>query len=138
MHDLMIGILLISENKAGHEWVKSISRMMGVQPALAAVELLSNMSAQEMNEVIHASIEALQEKEVLILTDIWGSTQCRACLPFLQKDKVEMVTGYSLPMLIKTMSIRQNQHLNDLIAAIRQYGATHIWHVVSSSDHPKA
>lgn len=134
----MIGILLISENQAGHEWVKSIVRMMGSQPSLMAVELLSGMPAQQMNETIRDSIEALNENEVLILTDIWGSTQCRACLPFLQKGKIEMLTGYSLPMLIKMLSIRQKHHLNDLISSIREYGATHIWHVVSSSDNPKA
>jgi len=43
---------------------------------------------------------------VLILTDMFGGTATNLALPFLDPDRVEIVTGVNLPMLIKLGSLR--------------------------------
>ncbi len=134
----MIGILLISENEAGGQWIKSITRLMGVQKSLDALVLSPGMSQEEMTHSIENSLKDFQTAEMLILTDIWGSTQCRSCLPFLKRGKIEMMTGYSLPMLLKILSLRQEIHLNKLVPLIKEYGASHIWHIENAKDCPKA
>ena len=44
---------------------------------------------------------------VLILTDMFGGTATNLALPFLDPDRVEIVTGVNLPMLIKLGSLRE-------------------------------
>ncbi len=43
---------------------------------------------------------------VLILTDMFGGTATNLALPFLVPNRVEIVTGVNLPMLVKLASIR--------------------------------
>ena len=42
-----------------------------------------------------------REDGVLILTDVFGATPSNACAPFLERGKVEMVTGVNLPMVMR-------------------------------------
>lgn len=43
---------------------------------------------------------------VLILTDMFGGTATNLALPFLDPDRIEIVTGVNLPMLVKLGSLR--------------------------------
>jgi len=43
---------------------------------------------------------------VLILTDMFGGTATNLALPFLEPDRIEIVTGVNLPMLVKLGSMR--------------------------------
>jgi PTS system mannose-specific IIA component len=43
---------------------------------------------------------------VLILTDMFGGTATNVALPFLEPNRVEIVTGVNLPMLVKLGSLR--------------------------------
>ena len=45
---------------------------------------------------------------VLILTDIYGATPCNLLKNFIVKNKVEVITGINLPMLIKAISDRKD------------------------------
>ena len=55
---------------------------------------------------------------VLILTDMFGGTATNLALPFLEPDRVEVVTGVNLPMLVKLGSLRgQELSLHDLALA---------------------
>ena len=45
---------------------------------------------------------------ILIMTDIYGATPCNLLNKFIEKDKVEVVTGVNLPMLIKAISDRKD------------------------------
>ena len=43
---------------------------------------------------------------VLVLTDMFGGTATNLALPFLEPDRIEIVTGVNLPMLVKLGSLR--------------------------------
>jgi PTS system mannose-specific IIA component len=43
---------------------------------------------------------------VLVLTDMFGGTATNLALPFLDPDRIEIVTGVNLPMLVKLGSLR--------------------------------
>ena len=47
-----------------------------------------------------------QGEGTLILTDMFGGTATNLALPLLDPEKVEVVTGVNLPMLIKLGSLR--------------------------------
>lgn len=78
----------------------------------------------------HASTslrQQLQEMDngngVLILTDMFGGTATNLALPFLVPDRVEIITGVNLPMLVKLGSLRdQDLPLGDLAARLTVAG----------------
>jgi PTS system mannose-specific IIA component len=69
-------------------------------------------------------IAALDQGEgVLILTDMFGGTATNLALPLLDPDRVEIITGVNLPMLVKLGSLRdQAMPLSDLAGRLTVAG----------------
>jgi PTS system mannose-specific IIA component len=64
-----------------------------------------------------------QGEGALILTDMFGGTATNLALPFLEPEKVEVVTGVNLPMLIKLGSLRGRAvSLHELAEALAAAG----------------
>jgi PTS system mannose-specific IIA component len=59
---------------------------------------------------------------VLVLTDMFGGTPTNLGLSFVEPDRVEVVTGVNLPMLIKLSSLRPAQP--ELLAVARELRET--------------
>ena len=60
---------------------------------------------------------------VLVLTDMFGGTAANLALPFLEKDRVEVVTGVNLPMLVKLGSLRSEElSLHELALRLTEAG----------------
>jgi PTS system mannose-specific IIA component len=60
---------------------------------------------------------------VLILTDMFGGTATNLALPFLEPDRIEIVTGVNLPMLVKLGSMRGREiPLQELAAHLATSG----------------
>jgi PTS system mannose-specific IIA component len=60
---------------------------------------------------------------VLILTDMFGGTATNLALPFLEPDRIEIVTGVNLPMLIKLGSLREaGLPLSDIAGRLAEAG----------------
>jgi PTS system mannose-specific IIA component len=63
---------------------------------------------------------------VLILTDMFGGTPSNISLSFMKEQRVEVVTGLNLPMLIKLATMRDEPPLEELAGFIKSYGQRNI------------
>jgi len=60
---------------------------------------------------------------VLVLTDMFGGTATNLALQFLEPDRIEIVTGVNLPMMIKLGSLRgRDVPLHDLAGRLAEAG----------------
>ena len=60
---------------------------------------------------------------VLVLTDMFGGTATNLALPFLEPNRIEIVTGVNLPMLVKLGSLRGlDVPLNELASRLAAAG----------------
>lgn len=60
---------------------------------------------------------------VLVLTDMFGGTATNLALPFLEPDRIEIVTGVNLPMMIKLGSLRDRDvPLHELASRLAEAG----------------
>jgi PTS system mannose-specific IIA component len=79
---------------------------------------------------------------VLIATDMFGGTPSNLGITFLEPDKIEVVTGVNLPMLIKAASLKDAASLTDVARLLREHGRNAIWVasdlLTSSESGPKA
>jgi PTS system mannose-specific IIA component len=64
---------------------------------------------------------------VLIATDMFGGTPANLGITFLESNKVEVVTGVNLPMLIKAANLREQQNLTEVARSLREHGRNAIW-----------
>lgn len=120
-------ILIISENKEAEEMLKTTRRLVGRIKGMRALMLRPGKSLESMEKKVGRVVSDLDpEDSLLILTDFYGSTQCNVCMKHLQKGRVEIMTGFNLPMLLKLIKAKEEMTLSQLIPFIEQYGKDHI------------
>jgi len=87
-----------------------------LNPETAALALPWDVDSDEASATLKNRLRELDRGEgVLILTDMFGGTATNLALPFLDPNKVEIVTGVNLPMLVKLATLRdQKLSLSDV------------------------
>jgi len=105
----MIGILLVTHGRLAEELRAAA---LTIQPGLeriVAVALEWSETGQDASEKIRRGLELADEGEgAVILTYMFGGTPTNLTLPFLRKDRVEIVTGVNLPMLLKCAALQKS------------------------------
>jgi len=103
----MIGVLLVTHGKLAEELRAAA---MTIQPEISrivAVSLEWNQTGEDARERIAKGLaEADVGEGVVILTDMFGGTPTNLTLSFLKKDRVEIVTGLNLPMVLKCATLQ--------------------------------
>lgn len=105
----MIGILLVTHGRLAEELRAAA---LTIQPGLeriVAVALEWSETGEDAREKIRRGLEQADEGDgVVILTDMFGGTPTNLTLPFLRKDRVEIVTGVNLPMVLKCAALQRS------------------------------
>lgn len=58
----------------------------------------------------------------MILTDVLGETATNLSLFFLENEKVELVTGVNMPMLLTPSSYRKGRSLREIGKLVKKSG----------------
>jgi PTS system mannose-specific IIA component len=58
---------------------------------------------------------------------MFGGTPSNLGITFLETNKVEVITGVNLPMLIKAANLREERNLTDVARSLREHGKNAIW-----------
>ena len=124
----MIGVVVVTHGQLAIELVNAAEMIVGDLPQFTAVSIGWHDDVNDAREEIEQAIERVRGEEgVLLLTDMFGGTPSNLGLTFLEKDRIEVITGVNLPMLIK---LAQLPHSQDLLAVARQMrddGRSAIW-----------
>ena len=104
----MIGILIVAHGAFGEALIHSASHVLGKRP----------LQVRQVGVTVHDDPEAIRPQAaelvrqldegdgVLVLTDLYGATPGNIALRLLQPGRVEGVSGVNLPMLIRTLTYR--------------------------------
>jgi len=111
----MVGLLIISHCDLGREFLKAAELILGKLDNTDSISITQTVRSEELLESISGKIEALDKgKGVLILTDMFGGTPSNLSLSFLKDQRVEVLTGVNLPMVIAVAQDRDTLSLNEL------------------------
>jgi PTS system mannose-specific IIA component len=116
----MIGILVVTHGRIAEELVGAARTIVGEIPAIAAVSIGWSDDPGAANEAIQRGLAEAGGAETLVLTDMFGGTPTNLSLPYLS-ERVEIVTGVNLPMIIKACSLREGS-LAEVARAVREQG----------------
>ena len=112
----MIGILIISHCDVGKELLNAAKLILGRLESANAISITQTTESEELLKTISKEIQALdQGKGVLVLTDMFGGTPSNLSFSFLKEERVEVLTGVNLPMLIKLVNLRQESATLELL-----------------------
>ena len=124
----MFGALIVTHGRLAHELLNAAQTIEGPIERVEAVPLDWNESVDEAREKIRQALDRITDDSgVIIFTDMFGGTPSNISLSFLEQNRVEIVTGVNLPMVVKFCSLRNNENsLADLAHLIREKGSKSI------------
>ena len=124
----MIGVVVVTHGQLATELVNAAEAIIGDLPQFAAVSIGWHDDADDAREEIGKAIARVQGPSgVLLLTDMFGGTPSNLALTFLETDRVEVLTGASLPILIKLAQLQSSSDLLGVAREIREAGRNAIW-----------
>jgi len=124
----MIGVVVVTHGQLATELVNAAEMIVGDLPQFTAVSIGWHDDVNDAREDIAQAIDRVRGEEgVLVLTDMFGGTPSNLGMTFLDKDRVEVITGVNLPMLIKLASLRKESDLLAVAQQMRDHGRNAIW-----------
>ena len=136
----MIPVLVLTHGNLASELLQAAQT---IDPSLtgrtAAMSLPWDVDSDEASRSLKKQLRELDQGEgTLVLTDMFGGTATNLALPFLEPEKVEIVTGVNLPMLVKLGSLQgRSLSLDELATGLTVAGQKSI-RVASEFLHAKA
>ena len=124
----MIGVVVVTHGQLANELVNAAEMIVGDLPQFTAVSIGWHDDVNDAREEIEQAIERVRGAEgVLLLTDMFGGTPSNLGMTFLEKDRIEVITGVNLPILIKLAGLRQSHDLLAVARQMRDDGRNAIW-----------
>ena len=123
----MIGVVVVTHGQLATELVNAAEMIVGDLPQFTAVSIGWHDEVNDAREDISQAIERVRGEEgVLLLTDMFGGTPSNLAMTFLG-DRVEVITGVNLPMLIKLADLPEQADLLTAAREVREQGRAAIW-----------
>lgn len=124
----MIGVVVVTHGQLAAELLNAAEMIVGGLPTFAAVSIGWHEDTEDARAEIAQAIRRVdQGRGVLVLTDMFGGTPTNLAVTFLAADKVEVITGVNLPMLIKLAGLVGESNLIAVAREMREHGRNAIW-----------
>jgi mannose PTS system EIIA component len=122
-----VGVVVVTHGQLANELLNAAEMIVGDLPGFTAVSIGWHDDVDLAREAIERAIaRVMAPLGVLILTDMFGGTPSNLGLAFLEKGRVEVVTGVNLPMLLKLAKAPEETDLSALARALCEHGRTAI------------
>jgi PTS system mannose-specific IIA component len=124
----VIGVVVVTHGQLATELVNAAETIVGDLPTFTAVSIGWHEDVHDARNDIAAAIARVQGPEgVLIATDMFGGTPANLGITFLEPNKIEVITGVNLPMLIKAANLREEKDLTEVARSLKEHGKNAIW-----------
>ena len=105
----MIGALIVTHGNLAKELLNAARKIEETDVVIEALPLEWTDTVDQAREKIRLALERIgTDNGVIIFTDMFGGTPSNISLSFLEKDRVEIITGVNLPMVVKFATLQQD------------------------------
>ena len=125
----MIGIVVVTHGNLAEELISAVKFVLSEEPSvkLAGVSLDPSKEFDTFKKLIENSIKSVDSGDgILLVTDMFGGTPSNISLTFLDEEKIEVISGVNLPMLLKLSTLKSDVKLNDAIKIAEKAGRDNI------------
>jgi mannose PTS system EIIA component len=124
---LMIGLVLVTHGRLAEEFRHALEHVVGPQKAIETVCIgPEDDMDQRRQDILEAVQKADQGHGVIILTDMFGGTPSNLAISVMSGDKIEVIAGVNLPMLIKLAGIRGENNMEKALIDASEAGRKYI------------
>lgn len=134
----MIGGVIVSHGKLAEEILNALTIILGEVVNIEAISIGWYDDVEESKKKINQSLKRVNQKNgVVIFTDMFGGTASNLSFSFLKDNRVEIITGVNLPMLIKFVSLQRSNNLKEVAKKVVEQGKKniHLASVLLNSKH---
>lgn len=120
----MKGLIVAAHANMAEELLRACELIIGPLPRSRAISVRREDNIDEIRKLFSNAIEEVgaDGAGVLIMTDMLGGTPANIGMSFLEPDRVDLLTGVSLPMLLKFFNSKESLTLLELAVMLKAYG----------------
>ena len=123
----MIGLIIITHGNLAIELKSSLENIIGPQKNLETVCIGYDDDGDKRKEEVKDLITKVDSGEgVILLTEMFGNTPSNLLISLIEENKIEMIGGINLPLLIKLGSLRENTNIQEVIKSAVDAGHKYI------------
>jgi len=123
----MIGIVIITHGALGSELIAVAEHVVGRQQDLVAIPIGPEDDIEQRRIEIQTKIAQVDRGAgVAILTDMFGGTPSNLAISVMMPERVEVIAGVNVPMLIKLISVRGTMPLISAVMTAQEAGRKYI------------
>jgi PTS system mannose-specific IIA component len=123
----MIGLVLVTHGRLASEFIVAMEHVVGPQERIAGICIGPDDDMDQRRKDIAEAITAVDDGSgVIILTDLFGGTPSNLAISLMKSDKIEVIAGVNLPMLIRLEGARKTMDVRAAVAAAREAGRKYI------------
>ncbi len=118
----MVGAVVITHGGLAASLVKALVSIAGDVEMLSTVSVQNDDTTEEISTILAGEVKSVGGGAgVIIFTDMLGGTPSNVALPLLAEDKVDIMTGVNLPVLLKFVNHRSDKPLGELALLLKEY-----------------
>jgi PTS system mannose-specific IIA component len=123
----MIGLVLVTHGRLAAEFIVAMEHVVGPQERVEGICIGPEDDMETRREDIAQAIARVDGGDgVIILTDLFGGTPSNLAISLMKTDKIEVIAGVNLPMLIRLEGARKTMDVKAAVAAAREAGRKYI------------
>jgi len=119
----MVGVLIVSHGRLAEALISEVQFLNGNLQRVKGVSVWPKESGEEVRDRIRKKMAEVDEGDgIVILTDILGGMSTNLSMAFLRDERVELVTGVNVPMLLTFLSYRKGRSLEEVCSLVKKSG----------------
>jgi PTS system mannose-specific IIA component len=120
----MTGLVIATHARLGEELLHASEMIIGPAEKARAVSVCADDSVESIRERIEKAIHevGVDGEGVIIMTDMFGGTPSNISLSFLDSERLEVLTGVNLPMVLRFLNSQDGLSLSELSGILKAYG----------------
>ena len=123
----MIGLVLVTHGHLAEEFRSALEHVVGPQEQIETICIGPDDDMEQRRQDIINAVEAVNnEKGVVLLTDMFGGTPSNLAISVMDTERVEVLAGVNLPMLIKLASVRSDRSITEAVHEACEAGRKYI------------
>lgn len=123
----MIGLIIITHGNLAIELKSSLENIIGPQKDLETVCIGYDDDVDKRKEEVKELISKVDSGNgVILLTEMFGNTPSNLLISLIDENKIEMIGGINLPLLVKLGSLRENSSIEEVIHTSVEAGHKYI------------
>jgi mannose PTS system EIIA component len=123
----MIGLVLVTHGRLAAEFVVAMEHVVGPQERVVGICIGPEDDMEARRDDIAAAIQQVDDGSgVIILTDLFGGTPSNLAISLMKSNRIEVIAGINLPMLIRLEGARKAMDVRSAVAAAREAGRKYI------------